>query len=119
MTMQKKYFALHTLLCMCLLAPAVQAQEFSPPDREHRQGMSYEEYANFREKMRLRMEKNHADQRKAEQEEAAPPAREHSPSNYGQGYQARQHAAERPEPRSERPERGHFERPQRGEMMRR
>lgn len=43
------------LLCMSLLSTAALAESIAVPDREHRKGMSYEEYSAFREKMRTQI----------------------------------------------------------------
>jgi hypothetical protein len=51
--MQIYNIAFQLLLCMSLLVPVANAENLSVPDKEHRQGMSYEEYSNYREKMRL------------------------------------------------------------------
>ncbi len=122
--MQKSTFALRILLCMSLFAPAVQAQETTVPDKAHRQGMSYEEYVQFREKMRQHMEKMHSDEAKQSQDENGPLQSKmkmrHQDSAYGQGYRSRV-SEDRPDTgrdsRPEHPQR--VERIERGDMGRR
>jgi hypothetical protein len=122
--MKASSFGLQAILCMTLLVPALHAQEMTPPDREHRKDMSYEEYAKMREKMRTHMEKLHADEQQQSQDkgnssrdQAEKPPRS---SAYGQGYHSR-NAEDRPETGSdskpERPQRA--ERFSRGDMGRR
>jgi rare lipoprotein A (peptidoglycan hydrolase) len=88
-------------LCAGLCTAPAMAGELSVPDKEKRQGMSYEEYSNYREKMRQRMASEQpADSRQvtspsdgtqAETEQAG-----HA-SSYGQGYSSRKPAADRPD----------------------
>jgi len=122
--MQKPAFALQILLCMCLFAPVVQAQETTVPDKAHRQGMSYEEYSKFREKMRQHMEKVHSSEAKQSPDENGSPQDKrkmrHQDSAYGQGYRSRV-SEDRPDTgrdsRPEHPQR--VERIERGDMGRR
>ena len=56
--MRTSSFALQILLCMSLFSPLQhKPRKLSPPDREQRKGMSYEEYAKLREKMRSQWKK--------------------------------------------------------------
>ena len=119
--MQKTSIALQILLCMCLFVPAVQAQELAPPDKIHRQDMSYEEYAKYRENMRQQMEKMHPDKSRQSQSKGTSPLdrteMRHHNSAYGQGYRSR-NPSDRPnlarENRSERPHIERFSREDRG-----
>jgi len=123
--MQISIYTLILLLCTSLFAPVAMAQEqFTAPDKEHRQGMSYEEYSQFREKMRMRMEKMHQERLEQNQESADRPAQQTErtqPDNaYGKGYHSRNRAEDRPDAGPDRqPERPRFERFNRGDMMRR
>lgn len=125
--MRYSTFALQILLCMSLFVPAVRAQEITVPDKAHRQGMSYEEYTKFRERMRQQMEKTHSKAHKLSRdtEDSTQEQMEMHRHNsaYGQGYQSRI-SEDRPdnirESRPERPERPeHIERVDRGDMGRR
>lgn len=118
------HFSFRFLLCMSLLVPAAMAETFSVPDKERRQGMSYEEYSSYREKMRKRMEGNKlpaAEQKQpSESSRFAPEKIEKSGSTYGQGYQSRNATDDRPDMAAiNRPERPRFERFNRGDMGRR
>jgi len=122
--MKTSFLALQIILCMTLLAPAAHSQEISPPDREQRKGMSYEEYAKLREKMRLQMEKMHADESKQSQDKSssAGDQTEQPPHNsaYGQGYRSRNmedRSDAAGDNKPERPQR--MERFNRGDMGRR
>lgn len=98
------------VLLTSLYIPSAMAGDIAIPDKDHRQGMSYEEYASYREKMRLRMGS-------MSPEKGEKPNRN---STYGQGYQARQRPTERPSTGAEnRAERPHFERFNRSDMGRR
>lgn len=122
--MKTSSFFLQIVFCMALLAPATQAQEITPPDRAHRQGMSYEEYAKYRERMRQRMEKMQADEHRQSKEKSDSPqdqieSRPHH-SAYGQGYRSRNMEDQADAGRDSRPERPQrIERFDRGGMMRR
>lgn len=104
------------LFCLSLFAPVAGAEELAVPDREQRQGMSYEEYAKHREKMRQRMEDSHPNERKLPDEISHAPAdktdKPRQDSTYGQDYSER-NRADKPEvnshSRPERPE-GRFSR---------
>lgn len=106
-------FALHCVLCVSLFVTNTMAQEFPPADREHRQGMSFEEYSAHREKMRLRMQPS----------ESQKPPVEHidKPRAYGQGFQSRNRNEEGRQDagRVDRPDRPRLERIDRGDRMRR
>lgn len=99
------------LLCLTL-ATSAMAQDVAIPDRDQRRGMSYEEYSQLRENMRMRMEKMHnsGSPKNVENEphENAQAAQQNPESTYGKGYRTRTQenisAPERPE-RAERPER--------------
>jgi rare lipoprotein A (peptidoglycan hydrolase) len=87
-------------LCAGLCAAPAMAGELSVPDKEKRQGMSYEEYSNYREKMRQRM----ASEQPADSRQAATPSdgthtetQAGHASSYGQGYNSRKPAADRPD----------------------
>ncbi len=108
-------------VCLSLWATLALAQDVPVLDREHRRGMSYEEYSSVRENMRLRMEKMRETKRKQTAvEDSVQPVPD---STYGQGYHARHQrdaaAVERPE-RAERVERpARIERFDRSDMGRR
>lgn len=127
--MNTSIFVLPLLLGLGQLASPALAQELAVPDKEQLKGMSYEEYSNYREKMRKRMEKTPAQEREqksdtADRTTAKQPA--HA-STYGQGYGSRNDAAEskpdtKPESRPDRPqvpERPQLERFDRNSMGRR
>lgn len=121
--MQIYNIAFQLLLCMSLLVPVANAENFSVPDKEHRQGMSYEEYSTYREKMRLHMDKMHPqDPRQAPAPSNPTPEQTdklNPNSAYGQGYHSRERTEDRPDrsidKRSDRP---NFERFNRGDMGR-
>ena len=105
-------------------APVAMAQDFAPPDKEHRQGMSYEEYSSYREKMRMRMEKMTPEERKQAHEMMLNPEghkeRPNPDSAYGQGFHTRKRLEDRPATASgNRPDRPRVERFNRGERLRR
>lgn len=115
--MQISNFAFLPVLCMGLLVSAATAEELAVPDKEHRQGMSYEEYSHYREKMRKHMEKMHPEEhgQTPEQTEKINPN-----SAYGQGYHSRERAEDRPDTASgDRPEHPRGDRFDRGSMGRR
>jgi hypothetical protein len=108
-------------LCMSLVAPVAKAQEFTAPDRAQRQGMSYEEYRELREKMRMRMEKRHENQRQPDDANrgAEQAEREKSGSTYGQGFDTRRQREDRPDASPDRrPDHPRFERFNRGDRAR-
>jgi len=119
-----KSLALHSVLCANLFVPVVMAQEFPPADREHRQGMSYEEYSAHREKMRLRMEKMQAEEQ-ARPSDTQKPQAEHMEkprpdSAYGQGFHTRNRLEDKQDAgRANRQDRPRIERSNRGDRMRR
>jgi len=92
--MQISNFVFLPVLCMGLFVSAAMAEELAVPDKEHRQGMSYEEYSHYREKMRKHMEKMHPAERRQtpEQTEKINPN-----SAYGQGYRSRNPNDDRPD----------------------
>ena len=98
--MQIPIFAFQLMLCMSLFVPVAKAENLSVPDKEHRQGMSYEEYSNYREKMRMHMERMTPEERKQAQDSSGrPPERMEKPNHdsaYGQGYHSRDQAESRP-----------------------
>lgn len=119
--MQTTNFSFPLALCLSLCAPAALAQSISVPDEERRQGMSYEEYSQYREKMRVQMEKSKPEETK--QPQAAPanqPDKASQDSAYGQGYHSRNPAQYQPQNEAgSRPERPRPERINRGDMGRR
>lgn len=107
------------IFLISFLATAVMAQDFTPPDKEHRQGMSYEEYSSYREKMRMRMEKMTPEERKQAREmmnnSSDQSDRPKNDSAYGQGFHSRHQQENMPDrtsnnradrPRGERLNRG-------------
>jgi hypothetical protein len=112
----------YLLLCASLSAPLAWAQDIAVPNREQRQGMSYKEYSDFREKMRLRMEKMRADERNPPSAENKRTQEEQkqtdSERTYGKGYDSRSHNIDRPDTADRRPERPRVERFNRIERMR-
>lgn len=122
--MQISNFAFVPVLCMGLLVSAATAEELAVPDKEHRQGMSYEEYSNYREKMRKHMEGMHPEQRKQMQDFPSRPPEQmeklHHNSAYGQGYHSRERTEDRPDTASgSRPDHPRGDRFDRGGMGRR
>lgn len=122
--MQKSTFALQILLCLSLFAPMVQAQETTATDKAHRQGMSYEEYAKFRAKMRQNMEKMHSGEQKhsrdANNSQQEVMKMHRHDSAYGQGYRSRVSEGRPDTGRDSRPEHPQrVERSERGDMGRR
>jgi len=115
-------FLLALLSTLC--AQLVRAENIAIPDNDRRQEMSYEEYSNYRNKMRMQMEKTHPDKsnktqeatpRSAEQIEKSKPE-----GTYGQGYHLRNRAEDKPDSAANnKPDRPHFERFNRSDMMRR
>lgn len=100
-------FTLTLAIFTGVLAPVAMAQDFTPPDREHRQGMSYEEYSSYREQMRIRMEKMTPEERRLARETMPPPSdqteRPKHNSAYGQGFHTRPQKEQMPDrPRVER-----------------
>jgi hypothetical protein len=107
--------AIYFVLLINLYFPAAMAEDLSIPDKNHRQGMSYEEYSSFREKMRMRMEKMTPEERRQSHESSNHPAaqgeRPKSGSAYGQGFHSRNKPEDKPDTdTANRPERPHFER---------
>lgn len=119
-----KSLAWHCVLCTTLFAPVLMAQGFPPTDREHRQGMSYEEYSAHREKMRLRMEIERDEDHVRSTDRQKPPAdqteKSRPDSAYGQGFHTRSRADDKQDrARTSRHDRPHFERTNRGDRGRR
>ena len=117
-------FTLILVIFTSVLAPVAMAQDFTPPDREHRQGMSYEEYSSYREKMRMRMEKMTPEERRQAREMMSPPSdqteRPKHDSAYGQGFHSRPQIENMPDRASgNRPDSPRGERFNRGNMGRR
>lgn len=111
-------------LCLSLFLPAAMAEGLAVPDKEHRQGMSFEEYSKYRENMRLHMEKMKPDEARQKPEASAKPSAQMEKSQrdsaYGQGYQSRTPSEDRPDVgAANRPERPRVERFNRGDMGRR
>jgi hypothetical protein len=122
--MQIYNIAFQLLLCMSLLVPVANAENLSVPDKEHRQGMSYEEYSNYREKMRLHMDKMHPQDPKQAPAPSSPTPEQTDKLNpnsaYGQGYHSRERTEDRPDAASgSRPEHPRGDRFDRGGMGRR
>ena len=122
--MQIYNIAFQLLLCMSLLVPVANAENLSVPDKEHRQGMSYEEYSHYREKMRLHMEKMHPQDPKQAPAPSNPTPEQTDKLNpnsaYGQGYHSRERTEDRPDTASgSRPEHSRGDRFDRGGMGRR
>ena len=108
-------FTLTLVIFTSVLAPVAMAQDFTPPDREHRQGMSYEEYSSYREKMRMRMEKMTPEERRQARETMNSPSgqteRPKHDSAYGKGFHTRPQKEQMPDrPSSNRPDRPQGER---------
>lgn len=112
------------IFLVSFLVPVAMARDFTPPDREHRQGMSYEEYSSYREKMRTSMEKMTPEERKQAREMMNRPSDQTKPpkhdSAYGKGFHTRNRIEDRPATASgNRPDRPKIERFNRGERSRR
>ena len=121
--MQISNIAFQLLLCMSLFVPVANAENLSVPDKEHRQGMSYEEYSHYREKMRLHMEKMHPQDPKQAPAPSNPTPEQTDKLNpnsaYGQGYHSRERTEDRPDTASgNRPEHPRGDRFDRGSMGR-
>ena len=122
--MQISNFALPLMLCMSLFVPVAMAEDISVPDNERRQGMSYEEYSAYREKMRMQMENKKPEDLKPNQipansssDQMEKPQRD---SAYGKGYHTRNPSEGRPDiDAGSRPDRPRAERFNRGGMGRR
>lgn len=122
--MQIYNIAFQLLLCMSLFVPVANAENLSVPDKEHRQGMSYEEYSNYREKMRSHMDKMHPQDPKQAPAPLNPTPEQTDKLNpnsaYGQGYHSRERTEDRPDAASgSRPEHPRGDRFDRGGMGRR
>lgn len=114
----------YLILLISLSASVALAQDFTPPDREHRRGMSYEEYSSYREKMRMRMEKMSPEERRQAHEMMSRPSDQTEPpkhdSAYGQGFHTRKRLEDKPASGTDnRPDRPKIERFNRGERLRR
>lgn len=120
--MQNSKLGFYSLLLMSLYMPAAMAENISIPDKDNRQGMSYQEYSTYRDKMRLRIESRKSD---SSIQNVAPANRtdeqgekSYRGSNYGQGYRARQQSDDRHDSTSERMhDRPRFDKFNRGERM--
>lgn len=118
--MQISNIIFRLLLCMSLFVSAANAESISVPDNNQRQGMSYEEYSNYREKMRMQMENKRPEDMQQKQAPANPstsqiekPAHD---STYGKGYHSRNQPEGRPDTGSgNRPDHSRGERPNRGD----
>jgi len=111
-------------LLSTLCAQLVRAENIAIPDKVRRQEMSYEEYSNYREKMRMQMGKAHSEEAKPTQDAASRATdqidKSKPESAYGQGYHLRNRADDKPDSAANsKPDRPHFERFNRGDMMRR
>ena len=104
---------------MSMYLPAVFAETLSVPDKDRRHGMSYEEYSNYREKMRKHME-NHKLPEESSRSTSDKTEKPNPNSTYGQGYQSRKPAEDMPARGADnRPDRPQIERFNRGDMGRR
>lgn len=122
--MQISNFSLPAIFCMCLYVPVTMAEGISVPDKSRREGMSYEEYSAYREKMRLQMEKNKTgDSQQKPAASTSPAIQPEKPAQegaYGKGYHSRNPAGDRPDMGAgNRPDRPRAERFNRGDMGRR
>ena len=116
------------VLCFGMLARVGMAQEALVPDKDFREGMNKEEFLEFREKMRMRMEKAHANENKPAHDVGLDlidrPVNqkddEHPGSTYGRGFDSRMNKEEKPDTATGmRPDHPRFERFNRGDRMRR
>lgn len=112
------------LLCMSLFVPAAMAEDVVVPDKEHRKGMSYEEYSKYRENMRLHMEKMKPEDASQKTVASGSPSvqteKSQHGSAYGKGYHSRTPSVDKPAMGAgDRPERPRVERFNRGDMGRR
>jgi len=115
--MQISNISFPLVLCASLFATAAMAEGIAVTDREHRKGMSYEEYSEYREKMRMQMNKIQPENSSKPPDLAEKPNRD---SEYGKGYHARSPSQDRPDKADvTRPERPRAERFNRGDMGRR
>jgi stringent starvation protein B len=124
--MQIFNFTFLPVFCMSLFVPAALAENLAVPAKDHRQGMSYEEYSSYREKMIKRMDesKQSPEERRQLPDSSRRPHEQMEKPNpnsaYGQGYQSRKLAEDRAERGVDnRPERPSFERFNRGDTGRR
>jgi len=120
--MQHPKIVLILALSMCLLAAASRAESITVPDKEQRQGMSFEDYSSYREKMRTQMEQKKSEEPKP-QKESTNRLDEHAEKNqpsgsYGRGYHNRSTGDARPDA-PKRPDFQRMERIMRNEMGRR
>lgn len=122
--MQTNIISFQLALCLSLLAPAALAEGIAVPDREHRKGMSYEEYSKYRENMRMQIEQMKPEDARLKTDTSGSPTDQtkQAPrdSAYGQGYHSRPPSVDRPDTGAgNRPERPAPERFNRGDMGRR
>lgn len=122
--MQTSSLTFSLLLCMSLVPVAAGAEAISIPDSEERQGMTYEEYSKYREKMRMQMEQISPGDKEQETEPSADSSekaeKSQRDSTFGQGYHSRKRSEDKPDTSAkERPERPRVERFNRGDMGRR
>ncbi len=98
-------------LSLSLLAAPALAQQPNASDKEHANGMSYQDYENQREKILKRMKAPGQQQQGQQAPQGNAKAQPARPSTYGQGYGSRNEAAEKPTvEKPSRPERPQFER---------
>jgi hypothetical protein len=114
----------HANLQYCVSTAALH--EFARPCGQRRKPfrMSYEEYSNYREKMRLHMDKMHPQDPKQAPAPSSPTPEQTDKLNpnsaYGQGYHSRERTEDRPDAASgSRPEHPRGDRFDRGGMGRR
>lgn len=121
--MKNLYLNLVLLLLASICISRAIAEDISIPDNVHRQGMSYQEYATFREKMRMQIEKTPTEDNKQIVEptnSGAGNKETKSGRTYGQGYHTRMQTEDRPGSKHDkRPDRPRIERFNRGDMRRR
>ena len=120
--MQHRKIVLTLALSLCLFTSVSRGENIAVPDKEQRQGMSFEEYSTYREKMRTQMEHRKSDEQKSQQDSANrmnDHAEKNQPSgSYGRDYHSRTADDTRPEA-TQRPDFHRVERFMRNEMGRR
>ena len=112
--MQASFIPYLFILCINLMLPAAMAQDIGTSETST--DMKHEERAEFREKMRLRMEQVRAEKREqsSNKESRINSDNKETHSTYGKGFNSRlnDHSDSRPErPRFERFNRGERGRP--------
>lgn len=99
--MSSQYLVMPLALIMSIFVSIVRAENVDIQDKGRRQGMSYEEYANYRKQMRLQMDVSTPEKiEKIQQVPERPQERidkAKQESSYGQGYHTRDRAESRAE----------------------